>query len=146
MDWPPRLSGGSASARTPGCNGLWTLLPLATRWCCRTEAQTCSHPLCNQPARGEAQEEAGLSSPSSLGGFSLLQTTSLQGSMASSMSSSILPRGLSSQPVSTHDCLPQEEALLFILPVDPLHGASHLLCLGLPRLGHCQLLRGVAFP
>lgn len=102
--------------------------------------QTCSHPLCNQPARGEAREEAGLSSPSSLGGFSLLQTTSLQGSMASSMSSSILPRGLSSQPVSTHDHLPQEEASLFILPVDPLHGASHLLCLGLPRLGHCQLL------
>lgn len=144
VDWPPRQSGGSASARAPGSNGLWTLLPLATRWCCRIKAQTCSHPLCNQPARGEAGEEAGLSSPSSLGGFSLLQTTSLQGSMASSMSSSILPRGLSSQPVSTHDRLPQEEASLFFLsqkvPVDPLRGASHLLCLGLPRLGPCQLL------
>lgn len=64
--------------------------------------------------------------------------------MASSMSSSILPRGLSSQPVSTQDHLPQEETSLFIhlqkIPVDPLHGASHLLCLGLPRLGPCQLL------
>lgn len=44
------------------------------------------------------------------GGFSLLQTTSLQDSMASSMSSSTLPRGLNSQPVSTPDHQPQEEA------------------------------------
>lgn len=51
-------------------------------------------------------------------GFSLLQTTSLQDSMASFMSSFTLPRGLSSQPVST----PRKRlgGALFILSQKPL--------------------------
>ena len=58
--------------------------------------------------------------------------------------SSLISHTLTHLTLRSTTTLPQEEASLFFLsqkvPVDPLRGASHLLCLGLPRLGPCQLL------
>lgn len=123
------MQGARAPAHIPGSSGLWKLLHPATRWCCQTRDRTASRTL---SAWAPAWGEVGLEPPVTYsGGFPLLQTTSLQDCMASSMSSSTLPRGLSSQPVSAPDHQPSEEAggPLFILsqtvPVDPLHGASH---------------------
>ena len=60
-----------ASAHIPGSSGLWKLLHLATRWCCRTKAQTVSRPFCIQPAWGEEGKKQASHHPLPWGLFSL---------------------------------------------------------------------------